>query len=165
MGGNEGKELTRLPFSYNLQNRDKGPSKYHMKSRQASESNSIKVLPVDYKLTQIQRCLRFVYLFKLLKVLSIELVINLRFKSSFHVVQSLPLDASEPWVCLKSTLLCLMASFRMHYMKWQLKNIFNMHTLISCAPLVPSLCSTLHKSLLIRSLTSGESIASSGNFK
>ena len=40
-----------------------------------------------------------------------------------------------------------------------------MRTLISWAPLVPSLCSTLQRSLQIRSLASADSFASSGNFK
>jgi hypothetical protein len=41
----------------------------------------------------------------------------------------------------------------------------NNNTFISFAPFEPNLWFTLHKSLLIRSFASGDSFASSGNFK
>lgn len=41
------------------------------------------------------------YLFKFLKILSIQLIINLWDKGSFDLIQFVPLDTSKPWVSLK----------------------------------------------------------------
>lgn len=106
------------------------------------------------------------YLFKLLKILSIQFIIDFRDKCSVHLVYPSPINTIKPWMNLKNGK--AKRSFLAISLSKKLKDL-NLdtpdNTLISSAPFAPSLWLTLHKSLLMRSFASIDNFASSGNFK
>lgn len=71
----------------------------------------------------------------------------------------------EPGIVTINTLLVKMQQYPKYITEFRRKKNTQHNTFISSAPLIPSLCSTLHRSLQIRSFASGDSLASSGNFK
>ena len=82
-------------------------------------------------------CMRIApHLLKLFKVLCVQLIINLRNESCFHLIQFLPLNTSKPWMCLhKHIVLSIMKCSTL----CNTANNLLMYTFISCAPFVPSL--------------------------
>lgn len=108
------------------------------------------------------------YLIKLLKILGIQLIIDLRNKCSLHLIYLIPVYAFKKWMNLREELRRRYNYLHQQQAYWKIQwygidKPYN--TLISSAPLDPNLWLTLHKSLLIISFVSGDNFASSGNFK
>lgn len=107
-------------------------------------------------------CYQHLYLFELFKILSIQFIFDLRNKCSLHSIQLVPLNAFKPRMILKLTEEQLQNTSK-KFLSPQVN--LPKKTFISLAPFVPRRWSTLHRSLLVRSLASGDNLASSGNFK
>lgn len=169
-------------------------------------------------------------LFKLFEVLGIQLIFDLRFESSLHIIQLVPRQTSEPWMILQNSNIRNFRAnvkYALHEHKQQpnklKENVIQSYTnyipvnqpifirlyccelnedythltldiwtttttsrllhtileareshnksrrwqptLISATPLVPRRWSTSHSNLLMNSLASTVSLASSGNFR
>lgn len=106
-------------------------------------------------------------LFEFFKVLCVKFVFYFRNKGSFHLIQFVPINALKP----RMSLINIKKELNISDIKFSAKedckdyNGIRINTFISSAPLVPSRCSTLQRSLHIRSFASLDNLASSGNFK